>query len=64
MVTFTGVGYDDRVMGNTLSLGGHIDGIPSRQNASVGAQVSLRCSLVLIHHKRLPSDTNDIFENQ
>ena len=40
LVTFTGIGYDERVMGNTLSLGGHVVDIPTRQKASVKSQVS------------------------
>jgi hypothetical protein len=39
LVTFTGIGYDDRVMGKTLYLGQHIVDIPTRQIASVGSQV-------------------------
>ena len=41
LVTFTGIGYDKRVMGNTLSLGGHIVDIPTRQKASVKSQVNV-----------------------
>ncbi|XP_028409059.1 cilia- and flagella-associated protein 65-like [Dendronephthya gigantea] len=40
LVTFTGIGYDDRVMGKTLSLEEHAIDIPPRQIASVGFQLS------------------------
>ena len=41
MVTFTGIGYDDRVMGKTLCMEKHFVDIPTRQIASIPSQVCL-----------------------
>ena len=59
LVTFTGVGYDTRLLGDTMKLPDTAEqsGVPSIQSVALPGQVSLRILIYLVlsrsslHHK-------------